>query len=321
MRLAGKVFAVTATAAVVLTTASCGGSSDDDATADGPDGETATDTTDVPETVPVAEDECEVEPDPDDYPEGQIPPIVRPCEEPVELTVHTIRSGTGLEATAGDTMIVDYSGVRAADGRLFDTSYTRGVPFDFSLGDGVVIPGLDDGLTGAQAGGLYKFDIPADLAYGDSPPPGSDVIEPGDALTFVVEVRAVIPDVSAADAPLDLDIEPSDGATELGVVDLVEGDGALLEAGDTAVIHMLLVRGDNEIVLFNTWEQGEPLQVVLTEGGSLPGIVDGLEGATVGTRRVITVPPEMAFGEDGNASLGLPAGRDLIVIADVVGAF
>ena len=54
-----------------------------------------------------------------------------------------------------------------------------------------MIQGWEDGLLGVQAGERVQLDIPADLAYGDtgSPP----VIEPGAALTFVVDVLAVTP--------------------------------------------------------------------------------------------------------------------------------
>ena len=50
-------------------------------------------------------------------------------------------------------------------------------------------------------------------------------------------------------------------------------------------------------------------------------MIEGLEGATVGSRRIIRMPPESAFGAEGNAGLGLPAGTDLIVVADVVGVY
>lgn len=288
------------------------------------DGDASPPSTDAATTsaviVTVPEGVCEDTPDPADYPPDQLPPVIPPCEIPDELVVHTIRSGVGRAAEAGDTIVVDYTGMRSEDGAVFDSSYTRDVPLDFPLGRGGVIPGWDQGLLGARAGSLLKLDIPADLAYGDNPPSG-DVIRPGEALSFVIEVRAVVAPVTAADAPLDLDVAPSVGATEVTTEDLVVGDGATVEAGDTAIVHALLVRGDNRVVLFDTWEREDPLQIVLEEGGSLPGIVEGLEGATVGSRRVIRMPPESAFGESGDASLGLPAGVDLIVIADIVGVY
>lgn len=306
--------------------AACGGG-DDDAAPD-TSGSPATSAPDpaagstVPATIDPASllpKECRDEPDPADYVEGQVPAIIPPCSVPDELIVHTLREGAGVAAEVGDTVIVDYTGMIIGDGEVFDTSYTRGVPLDFPLGRGGVIDGWDQGLVGARAGSLLRLDIPTELAYGESPP--GDQIEPGDALSFNIEVRAVVPSVTAEDAPLELRIEPSVGATELTTTDVVVGEGAAVELGQTAVVHLLLVRGDNEVVLFNTWENDDPLQIIMEEGQTLPGIFEGLQGATVGTLRVMAMPPALAFGEGGETGLGLPAGTDLIVVAEVVGVY
>jgi peptidylprolyl isomerase len=161
--------------------------------------------------------------------------------------------------------------------------------------------------------------VPPELAYGNAPP--SDAIQPGDALTFMIEVRAVIAPVTPEDAPLDLLVEPSTGVEELVVTDVVVGDGATVEPGDTAVVNMLLVRGDNLVVMLNTWQRADPLQVIIEEGDTLPGIVSGLQGAKVGGTRVLTVPPHLAFGAQGEAGLGLPPDTDLIVVVEVVGVY
>lgn len=314
--------------AIVLVLAACGGG-DDSATpaaASSPASSPATATTPLSEpstpTAPVESDECEIEPDPADYVAGVVPTALRPCEIPTALQIHPLRSGTGRNAQDGDTMIVDYVGIRAEDGTIFDESYSRGVPIEFPLGRGGVIPGWDDGLLGTQAGAVVKLDIPGELAYGDTPPGGADGdIQPGDALTFVVEVRSVIAAVTADDAPLDLDIEPSVGATEVTVTELVEGDGAVAELGDTVVVHLLLIRGDNEVVLFNTWENADPFQIILEDGQTLPGLFEALPGAGVGSTLAVVMPPEQAFGEQGESSIGLPAGVDVIAIVEVLGLY
>lgn len=318
--------------AVVALLAACGGDDGNDedvagdtvppstapgATGSGPDTSAPSSTTaPLPRTSTT---ECEDVPDPADYPEGAIPQALRPCTVPTELAVHTIRAGVGRAAVEGDTLIVEHTGVRSETGEMFDTSYLRGVPLDFVLGRGGVVAGWEQGLVGAQAGALVKLDVPGPLAYGDAPP--SDAIRPGDALTFMIEVRAVIPPVTEADAPLDLVVTPSVGATTLGVVDTTVGEGALVEPGDTAVLHMLLVRGDNLTVLLDTWKRQDPLQVIVAEGQSLPGVIEGIEGARVGGTRVLTLPPDLAFGEQGEPGLGLPAGVDLIVVAEVLGVY
>ena len=139
-------------------------------------------------------------------------------------------TGTGYAAAGRRHLVVDYVGVRTADGVEFDNSYERGIPYDFPLGQGRVVAGWDQGLIGIQVGTRRQLDVPTDLAYGDNPPGGS-VIQPGDALTFVIEARAVVPAPDPADAPTDLAFEPSVGATELAVVDVVVGTGEPIAAG------------------------------------------------------------------------------------------
>ena len=248
------------------------------------------------------------------------PAVSVPAATPTELQVTDLRLGTGHAAAVGDTVVVDYVGVRTADGVEFDSSYDRGIPYGFPLGQGRVIAGWEQGLLGIQVGTQRQLDVPAHLAYGDNPPGGS-VIQAGDALTFVVEARAVIPAPDPADAPVDIPLEPSVEAAELTVIDDVVGTGAPVAAGQTAVVHLLMVRGDTEAILFNTWERGEPFQIRLVEGGSVPGLVQGLVGMRVGGRRVVTMPPDEAFGPGGDPQLGLPANTDLIVVAELYGLY
>jgi FKBP-type peptidyl-prolyl cis-trans isomerase len=269
--------------------------------------------------APVESDDCEDEPDPADYVGGAPPPAIRPCAVPTALQIHTVRSGNGRNAQDGDTVIVDYVGIRSEDGTIFDESYSRGVPLDFPLGRGGVIQGWDDGLIGTQAGSVVKLDIPAELAYGENPPPGE--IEAGDALTFVIEVRSVIAPVAPTDAPLDIDIAPSVDATAVTVTEVIPGDGEVVELGDTVVAHLLIVRGDNQVVLVNTWEEADPLQIIMGEGQTIPGLFEGLQGARVGSTVAIAMPPAQAFGEQGEPTLGLPAGVDVIAVVEIVGAY
>ena len=275
-----------------------------------------------PASLPAPPVDCEATPDAANYAATEVPPPIRPCDIPVALQTTTLRAGQGRNAQDGDTLIVDYVGLRSEDGAVFDDSYTRGVPIEFPLGRGGVIRGWDDGLFGTQAGSMVKLDVPAALAYGDEPPGGDGgVIQPGDALTFVVEVRSVIAPVTADDAPLDIVVEPSVGATAVTVTELVAGEGAAAELGDTVVVHLLLVRGDNQVVVFNTYEGSDPFQIVLGEGETLPGLFAALPGVRVGSTIAVVMSPDDAFGPEGEAQIGLPAGVDLIAIVEIVGVY
>lgn len=80
----------------------------------------------------------------------------------------------------GDKISVHYTGTLQSDGKQFDSSRGRGVPFRFTLGKSQVIAGWDQGLLGMCIGEARKLTIPPQLAYGSS---GSGPIPPGSTLS------------------------------------------------------------------------------------------------------------------------------------------
>lgn len=68
------------------------------------------------------------------------------------------------QATEGDTVSIHYTG-RLDDGTVFDTSEERD-PLEFTLGDGRVIPGFEEAVSGMEPGETKTATIPADDAYG-----------------------------------------------------------------------------------------------------------------------------------------------------------
>ena len=246
------------------------------------------------------------------------PEVEIPDEIPTELQVTVLEEGTGPEAQAGDTVVVDYVGVRSRDGVEFDNSYDRFEPFPVVLGQGSVIKGWDEGLVGAQSGATIRIDIPSDLAYGAEA--RDDIIGENEALTFLIEVRAVIQPPDPADAPTEAGVPESEGATETTTVDLREGEGEAMEPGQTGVINYVVFRGDNLVELESSWD-AEPVQIATGADSGFPGFIKGLPGMKVGGRRAIIIPPDDAFGPDGNPQLGLPAGADMIVVVDLLGIY
>src|SRR6266852_5198647 len=72
--------------------------------------------------------------------------------------------GTGRTAKEGDQVAVHYTG-RLENGKTFDSSVGK-KPFQFTLGEGNVIKGWDEGVAGMKEGGKRKLIIPPALAYG-----------------------------------------------------------------------------------------------------------------------------------------------------------
>jgi len=246
------------------------------------------------------------------------PLLAAPSAIPTELIITDIVEGTGRAVSEGDTVWVDYTGVRSADGLEFDNSYQRGEPIAFTVGIGSVIEGWDTGLIGAKAGGQRRLDIPADMAYGDNPPGG--VIEAGDALTFMLEIRAVVATSTSDDIP-EIDTAAYPPTEDLELTDLSIGEGAVVQVGDSAILHLLIGNADSGDILFETWSEGQPTLIQVVEGYSIPGLYEGLQGMAVGGTRAMSVPAELAFGDEGITDLGLAGGTPILLVVELVGTY
>lgn len=111
---------------------------------------------------------------------------------PTALVKKDIVVGDGAEAKEGDTVKVQYVGALFDKGTEFDASWTGDKPgdaFSFTLGQGQVIKGWDEGVAGMKVGGRRVLVIPPDLGYG---PQGSPPTIPANAtLVFVVDLEDV----------------------------------------------------------------------------------------------------------------------------------
>jgi len=96
--------------------------------------------------------------------------------------------GNGNSAVIGKNVKVHYKG-QLIDGTVFDSSFKRNEPIEFTLGIGQVIKGWDEGLALLSEGDKARFIIPSELAYGEAGAGG--VIPPNANLIFDVELVSV----------------------------------------------------------------------------------------------------------------------------------
>ncbi len=103
------------------------------------------------------------------------------------LQYKVLKAGTGKTPGPTDTVRCNYRGA-LVDGTEFDASARHGGPAEFPVNG--VIPGWTEALQMMKVGAKWQLFIPAHLAYGNSPPPGSP-IEPGSTLIFDIELLGI----------------------------------------------------------------------------------------------------------------------------------
>jgi FKBP-type peptidyl-prolyl cis-trans isomerase/Tetratricopeptide repeat len=99
-----------------------------------------------------------------------------------------VKEGKGKKAKVGQAVQVHYTGW-LVDGKKFDSSRDRNEPIEFTLGEGQVIKGWDEGIALMRVGGKMRLIIPPELAYGSRAV--GDLIPANSTLIFDVELMSV----------------------------------------------------------------------------------------------------------------------------------
>ena len=206
-----------------------------------------------------------------------------------------LEEGSGDSPQTGDVVQVHYTGT-LADGTKFDSSVDRGEPIAFSLGMGQVIPGWDEGIALLNVGSKARLIIPAELAYGEQGA-GNGIIPPNATLIFEVELVDILPGPPEAptEAP-ESDYTTTDSG--LQYYDFEEGGGDSPETGDTVIVHYTGWLEDGTM-FDSSLTRGQPFDFVIGQGQVIPGWDEGVASMTVGGKRQLIIPPELAYGERG----------------------
>lgn len=104
---------------------------------------------------------------------------------PKEAKAHVLIAGEGKKVEAGQTVIVQYVGSQYPSGKVFDSSWERGAPTTFPIGQSQVIGCWDDTIVDQPVGSRLLLECGVDTAYG---PDAESQGRPDGDLAFVVDV-------------------------------------------------------------------------------------------------------------------------------------
>ena len=110
---------------------------------------------------------------------------------------------------------------------------------------------------------------------------------------------------------------PGDAApSELVIEDITEGDGPEAGAGQTVVTHYVGVAFSTGEEFDASWNRGEPLSFRLGVGQVIPGWDQGIAGMKKGGRRLLVIPPDLAYGAQ-SPSPDIGPNETLIFVVDL----
>jgi peptidylprolyl isomerase len=104
---------------------------------------------------------------------------------------------------------------------------------------------------------------------------------------------------------------------ELGVRDLVEGDGPVARAGQQAVVHYVGVAHSTGKEFDASYNRNSPLTFSLGAGRVIAGWDQGVQGMKVGGRRELIIPPHLGYGDRGAGGV-IKGGETLIFVVDLL---
>jgi peptidylprolyl isomerase len=104
---------------------------------------------------------------------------------------------------------------------------------------------------------------------------------------------------------------------ELGIEDLVEGEGDEATKGSKVSVHYVGVAFSTGDEFDASWNRGQPFEFKLGAGQVIPGWDAGVEGMKVGGRRQLTIPSAMAYGARGAGDVIKPH-EPLVFVVDLL---
>jgi len=251
-----------------------------------------------------------------------------------------IKEGTGPKVTGNQAVELDYLGVNAGTGEIFQPSSFDGTGASLQ----VLVPGREpafcEALGGVREGSRVAILFPAAIIH-----KGQGLAElkigKSDDVLFIMEVRKVflpfaVGNEQAAQSGFPTVIRavngvpgvkvPSespfpkaskDGQESVALEVLIQGAGKTVAEGDKVILHYAGYTWFDGAKFDSSWDKGQPADFTLTEGSLIPGFIQALVGQKVGSQVVAVIPPALGYGSQAQGTI--PSNSTLVFVIDILG--
>ena len=334
--------AVAASAAAALTLTACGSESSSDSSSSSSSSAASDEkTSSVSLAEPKPEDTKKVEEIEVSPAKGKKGPSVDLPDKPLsvsETTLNVLKEGSGEQLADDAYATVDLAMFSGKDGKIIQGSETyTNSPIVLDLGNQGALPGLVKSIKGQKVGSHGVSVMPPKDLFGDQGMPDYGV-DGKDNLVLVYDVRGVLPDQAEgtekkpasglpevswkADAPAEITIpKDAEKPKKLVTETLIEGDGKTIKNGDNVYVSYTGATWEDGKVFDSSMQDGRgPFSFPVGQKRVIPGWDKAVEGAKVGSRLMLVVPPKEGYGKEGTPDGSIKPDSTLVFVIDILGA-
>ncbi|HEX2804674.1 MAG TPA: FKBP-type peptidyl-prolyl cis-trans isomerase [Kineosporiaceae bacterium] len=270
---------------------------------------------------------------------GAKPKLTLPTPFSVKQTGKVVLTkGSGSTVTAGERVIVDYTGFNGTDGKEFDSSFDKGKKSpSLILDPQQSLPGLVKGIVGSTVGSRLLLAIPPEDAYGVEGQT-SVGIGPTDTILIVVDVKSAkavlsratgtavaakagLPTVKlAANGKPTITVPGGAPPADLVVQPLITGTGPKVGKGQQITVHYTGVIWASGKKFDSSWDRGQPASFPIGQGQVVAGWDEGLVGQQIGSQVLLVIPPDKGYGASGQPDAGIKGTDTLVFVVDILDA-
>jgi FKBP-type peptidyl-prolyl cis-trans isomerase len=258
-----------------------------------------------------------------------------------KLAVTTAIKGKGAVIPSSDDVLANLA-IYLWSGKthkLLESTFTQ---FPAVVPASIGLKGLATAVHGQKAGSRVLAVLPPAFGYGTAGNSNLGVTK-NDTTVWVIDlIKPLSPTASATGAQVSAGggalptvtaaagtapvIKVPKTAPPSGLITktLIQGTGPAVAAGQTAVVQYVASIWRTGAVFNSTWPSsasaGLPFSFTVGGNGVIPGFAKGIEGAKVGSRVMVVIPPADGYGSAGQSSAGIKGTDTLVFVVDVLAA-